>query len=78
MLWTSPRCSAGDWPRRAVGFLPVPVSTVDPITVVTDCHAIVDGVAAGEARCVRPNRSYSEVWDRIWFKLQDFGADEVA
>ena len=60
-----------------MGALPVSVNVPWSAHDHYRCQAIVDGLAAGKARCCQPIRLYSEVWAKIWFKLEDLGIDQI-
>eukprot|EP00959_Pyramimonas_sp_CCMP1952_P152248 3185393-Pyramimonas_sp.AAC.1 len=50
---------------------------VGALVVVTDCKNLVDGVAAGPEACCRPSKIYSEIWCKIWFKINEIGLDQI-
>ena len=42
----------------------------------TDHQGILDGIAKGRKWCCAGSRPHADVWQMIWFKLDDFGFDD--
>ena len=50
---------------------------VGQLTVRPDCSVLVKGVAKGRKWCTAWNRPHAEVWQRIWWALDDIGTRNV-
>ena len=51
--------------------------SIGALVIITDCKAVADGLLAGPEVCCRATRPYSEIWVRVWDKIQDIGRDHI-